>query len=378
MNKVLAALLLVFAPAAFGQQIINGRVTFTDTVTFQRGTTLTQGGTVPAVCTLGQIFYRTGVTAGTNLYICTSTNTWTQVTGGSGGSGTVTVAASGNVTNTAIVTGAGTQVIQTPAPTATMDASGNISTPGGIQTGNASTATGYYEWLGLTSGGQGFTVSDIAGSAVLYIMPAAPSGTSQFLQDAGAATCPTLPAGAPSVCHQLAWTDAGGGGAKAFYQSYPAAICVSGVAGSGFNLPSANAPTPACINSGTSVVGVLQFTAATTQSIQGHLELPADWTGAIDLELATSSSDSTHAASVAVQTVCVGSAAYSNPTFNSAQTLSVTNAATSARTLTSQTGLTTTGCSAGNELFYKIAPTTTSFTGTFDLLTVRFIVRRSF
>jgi hypothetical protein len=173
-------------------------------------------------------------------------------------------------------------------------------------------------------------------------------------------------------------TGGGSGGTKTFYQTYPAALCVAGVAGYGFNAPSANAPSPVCVNTGSTVLGLLQFAAGTTQSVQGHFELPPDWTGAIDLELATRSSDSTHAASVAVATACVGTAAIDNPTFNTPQTISVTNAAASARTVTALTGITTTGCSAGNEFFYSLAPTTTSFTSTFDLISLRWTVRRTF
>lgn len=48
------------------------------------------------------------------------------------GSGTVTVVGAGNLTSTALVTGGGSQALQTPATTATMNSSGDISTPGDI------------------------------------------------------------------------------------------------------------------------------------------------------------------------------------------------------------------------------------------------------
>lgn len=53
---------------------------------------------------------------------------------GGGGSGTVTVVGAGSLTSTALVTGGGTTTVQTPSATATMDASGNISTPGTVGT----------------------------------------------------------------------------------------------------------------------------------------------------------------------------------------------------------------------------------------------------
>lgn len=44
---------------------------------------LASGPTVPARCVLGQVFFRTGVAAGQNLYACTATNTWALQAGGS-------------------------------------------------------------------------------------------------------------------------------------------------------------------------------------------------------------------------------------------------------------------------------------------------------
>lgn len=57
------------------------------------------------------------------------------------GTGTVTVVGAGSLTNTALVTGGGGTTVQTPSTTATMDSSGNISTPGsgsfGVGSGSA-------------------------------------------------------------------------------------------------------------------------------------------------------------------------------------------------------------------------------------------------
>ena len=43
------------------------------------------GSTLPSTCSVGEAFFRTGVTAGLNLYGCTSANTWTILGDGSGG-----------------------------------------------------------------------------------------------------------------------------------------------------------------------------------------------------------------------------------------------------------------------------------------------------
>jgi hypothetical protein len=71
--------------------------------------------------------------------------------------------------------------------------------------GAGSGKTGATQWGGMTSGGAGFTVNDVAGTSILYILPAANGAAGQVLYDTGAATCPTLET-APTSCHQLAWT----------------------------------------------------------------------------------------------------------------------------------------------------------------------------
>jgi hypothetical protein len=43
------------------------------------------GGALPATCAQGEMFFLTAASAGTNLYGCTATNTWTLETGGAGG-----------------------------------------------------------------------------------------------------------------------------------------------------------------------------------------------------------------------------------------------------------------------------------------------------
>ena len=59
---------------------------------------------------------------------------------------------------------------------------------------------------GATSGTAGFTVDDVAGTAILYILPSTNGTAGQTLQDNGSATCPTLASGLPTTCHQLIWT----------------------------------------------------------------------------------------------------------------------------------------------------------------------------
>lgn len=56
--------------------------------------------------------------------------------------GLVTVVGAGSLTSTALVTGGGSQTLQTPSATATLDTSGTIRTPGGIMTGVGGSAAG--------------------------------------------------------------------------------------------------------------------------------------------------------------------------------------------------------------------------------------------
>jgi len=79
---------------------LNTPNSFSGTTTFQSDVTLTStasldataaartapiktGTTLPSNCAVGDIFFKTNATAGQNLFLCTATNTWTQLTAGS-------------------------------------------------------------------------------------------------------------------------------------------------------------------------------------------------------------------------------------------------------------------------------------------------------
>ncbi|HXI42726.1 MAG TPA: hypothetical protein VNH83_22280, partial [Bryobacteraceae bacterium] len=49
---------------------------------------LKTGSALPAVCSLGELFFQTATNPGSNIYICTATNTWTGVADGNGQTGT--------------------------------------------------------------------------------------------------------------------------------------------------------------------------------------------------------------------------------------------------------------------------------------------------
>lgn len=105
----------------------------------------------------------------------------------SGGTGTVTVVSSGSLTSTALVTGGGTTTLQTPSATATMDASGNISTPGTMTVGNAATTAGAIALTQGTTQSAGTTNITIQAptSVTSYVMtlPGAVGGANTYLKD---------------------------------------------------------------------------------------------------------------------------------------------------------------------------------------------------
>lgn len=74
-------------------------------------------------------------------------NTWSTPSG----SGTVTVVGAGNLTSTALVTGGGSQAIQTPSATATLDTSGNASFPGTLSSGVGSGVAGSLDFAAGTA-----------------------------------------------------------------------------------------------------------------------------------------------------------------------------------------------------------------------------------
>ncbi len=79
--------------------------------------------------------------AGNTSLSCTAANPTVCTWVAPGGSGTVTVVGSGNLTSTALVTGGGSQALQTPSTTSTLDASGNLSVAAGGSLGSADTGT---------------------------------------------------------------------------------------------------------------------------------------------------------------------------------------------------------------------------------------------
>jgi hypothetical protein len=126
----------------------------------------------------------------------------------SGGAGTVAVVGAGNLAATLCTTGGGSQTIQTPSANCTVDASGNIIGLSFNSGGPSPNTSGILRVNGKTSGGQAFVSADVGGTLIALIMPTTNPTANQILADTGSATCPTLPSGSPTTCHQLSWTSA--------------------------------------------------------------------------------------------------------------------------------------------------------------------------
>jgi hypothetical protein len=150
---------------------VTGNVTGSSGSTTGNAATATALASTPSLCSTGSA--PTGVLANGNATGCATLS----------GGGTVTVASAGSLTSTAIVTGAGSQALQTPSATATVDTSGNISTPGTLTTGAGGSVAGSVQL------GQG-TTSTVAANSILLEAPS--SVTTAYKIHPPAAPCTGL------------------------------------------------------------------------------------------------------------------------------------------------------------------------------------------
>jgi len=117
------------------------------------------------------------------------------------GSGTVTVVSSGSLTSTALVTGGGTTTLQTPSATATLDSSGNISTPGSISTGAGGSAAGALQMTQGTAPSAGTTAITLhaPASVTSYRMVLPGTSPTGFMRAADSSNVSTITASALAV-----------------------------------------------------------------------------------------------------------------------------------------------------------------------------------
>ena len=151
-----------------------------------------------------------------------------------------------------------------------------------------------------------------------------------------------------------------------------------------WDMPTANAPASACITGTNTQKAVLDFDAATDESIQMHVMLPSDFSASGNLDLAIKWLAAATSGSVVwgVQTSCVADAETDDPSWNTAST--VTDAAKGTTLQTNDASIsnvTKTGCAAGELLhlrFYRNASNgSDDMTGDARLIGVEITYRRA-
>jgi len=183
------------------------------------------------------------------------------------------------------------------------------------------------------------------------------------------------------VCNTLnTWT--GAGGSSDAYVNYKAAICQDVTATAGFSMAAANAATPACVTGANTNYGVLQFTEAATEDVQDHFSLPATWVGTVDLAIKWRSTAVAGDVVWQVQTICVADAETGDPAFNAASTVTdTTKGVANQWNDAAITGVTITGCAAGEELLFRFFrdPTAGADTlnATAELISLLWTIRRT-
>lgn len=182
--------------------------------------TFSTGCTSSSACTVANAWLNVLITRGTfvgtlQLVVYGWKNGSAKAGGGGGGGGNLTIAGTLNQ-----ITAIGAGCTPTNSGTCTIALANNTVLPGNPSTPGTMTASGFIsdeaasgnlQMDGLTSGNVTLTVNDIAGTAIAYVWPSTNGSVGQVIEDNGVTTCPTLPAGAPSVCHALIWTTAPSG-----------------------------------------------------------------------------------------------------------------------------------------------------------------------
>lgn len=165
----------------------------------------------------------------------------------------------------------------------------------------------------------------------------------------------------------------------------PLAGCNNATPGPTLDLPTSNALAATCQGTSPHRFATLDAAdGANALTAAGHFVLPSDWSGAIDFKAtAFSSSTSTNNFVTTLQTVCAADGEdVLNPTYNTAQTITkANNASANTRNSVTLTGVTTTGCAAGETFFFKVGrdPTNASDTlaATVSYMDIEFTIRRA-
>lgn len=140
-----------------------------------------------------------------------------------------------------------------------------------------------------------------------------------------------------------------------FVFQFPVAICQNTTASLALSTPTTNPAVAACVTGSNTQLAVAQFAdGANALSMQGHLSLPTDWSGNIDVKGKWRTSATSGDVVWQVATICVADAETVDPSFNTASTVTDTAKGTTNQLNDfSLSSITVTGCAAGEEMFWK-------------------------
>lgn len=159
-----------------------------------------------------------------------------------------------------------------------------------------------------------------------------------------------------------AYVDAAASG-SAWAGAFFGGICQNTVGGYALSYPATNAPTPNCnatLITNVLAWGTLDWDDSGTKTAFGTFVLPAGSLPTLNVKLGISTSTTSQQVKFRVYTACVATDETPDPTFNSAQTLTITTSATANYEIVgTQTSVTATGCAAGERLIFKIDRDTT-------------------
>jgi len=167
-----------------------------------------------------------------------------------------------------------------------------------------------------------------------------------------------------------------------FTQSYKAAVCQSDNASLGFSAFTSSQPSAVCAQSSTTVFGYAQFLEVSTKAVQDHFSLPTDWVGAMDANIVWMSTETSGNVVWQIKTGCVADAEMSTVTWNAASTVTDATKSIAGRfNQASISGITTTGCAGGEELFFDFrregGHASDSMVSIANLVTLQLVIRRT-
>lgn len=331
---------------------------------------------LPGTCTVGDSYMDTNATTGLRFYLCESTNSWVAQ-GSGGGSGITSLASQTGGTQT-ITRGVGiggsssgddhsftldlseltaNQTIFNggqASQTITYSLSGATDPVLTLSNGAFNVSTGTLQQAGVNvvteTGSQTLTNKTLTAPVISTISNTGtvtlPTATDTLV---GKATTDTLTnktvdcEGTGNVCTQprRLW--------------FPAAGCNGSTAGPIWDLPASSPAVAACVTGTNTQKGVLEFADSASLSAQTTYLLPSTWTGAIDAKIKWVTTATSGDVVWQLSTICVADAETDDPAFNTASTVTDTAKGTTLQTNDATiTGVTATGCAAGELLHLKI------------------------